>query len=183
MLLAFTALTAVMTYPQVLHLRDGVHDDGDPLLNTWTLAWVAHQLPRAPARLFDANIFYPERKTLAFTETLLLPGLVAAPLQWIGVAPLLVHNLVLLSGFVLSGAGTEKVKAATKDLAVLEAMAMAKAEVMEALEKDTQDLYLTLTNTAHGVGRELIGDVPVLARARNKELRTRCPRRIKSVQL
>ena len=106
MLLVFTALTAVMTYPQVLHLHDGVHDDGDPLLNTWTLTWVAHQLPRAPARLFDANIFYPERKTLAFTETLLLPGMLAAPLHWIGVAPLLVHNLVLLSGFAVSGAGT-----------------------------------------------------------------------------
>jgi hypothetical protein len=106
MLLVFTALTAVMTYPQVLHLRDGVHDDGDPLLNTWTLAWVAHQLPLAPARLFDANIFYPERKTLAFTETLLLPGMLAAPLHWLGVAPLLVHNLVLLSGFAVSGAGT-----------------------------------------------------------------------------
>jgi len=89
MLLVFTALTAVMTYPQALHLHDGVHDDGDPLLNTWTLAWVAHQLPRAPARLFDANIFYPERKTLAFTETLLLPGVLAAPLHWAGVAPLL----------------------------------------------------------------------------------------------
>ena len=58
MLLVFTALTAVMTYPQVLHLRDGVHDDGDPLLNTWTLTWVAHQLPRAPALTLvsDANV-------------------------------------------------------------------------------------------------------------------------------
>ena len=53
---------------------DGVHDDGDPLMVTWVLAWVAHQLPRAPAHLFDANIFYPERNTLAFSETLLVPG-------------------------------------------------------------------------------------------------------------
>ncbi len=30
--LLFAALTAVMTYPQVLHLNDGVHDDGDPLM-------------------------------------------------------------------------------------------------------------------------------------------------------
>ena len=65
MLLVFTVLTAVMTYPQVSHLHDRVHDDGDPLLETWILAWVAHQLPRAPARIFDANIFYPERETLA----------------------------------------------------------------------------------------------------------------------
>ncbi len=101
----FTALTAVMTYPQALHLRDGVHDDGDPLLNTWALAWVAHQLPRAPAHLFDANIFYPERRTLAFSETLLLPSIVAAPLHWLGAGPILVYNLVLLSGFAVSGVG------------------------------------------------------------------------------
>ena len=61
----FAGLTAVMTYPQVFHMMDGVHDDGDPLMVTWVLAWVAHQLPRAPAHLFDANIFYPERNTLA----------------------------------------------------------------------------------------------------------------------
>ena len=76
MLLVFTALTAVMTYPQALHMHDGVHDDGDPLMVTWMLAWVAHQLPRAPAHLFDANIFYPERNTLAYSETLLVPGVV-----------------------------------------------------------------------------------------------------------
>ena len=101
----FLPLTCVMTYPQVLHLSDAVHDDGDPLLNTWTLAWVAHQLPRAPARLFDANIFYPERHTLAYSETLLLPSVVAAPLRWVGVPPILVYNLVLLSGFAISGIG------------------------------------------------------------------------------
>ena len=70
-------------------MPDGVHDDGDPLMVTWVLAWVAHQLPRAPAHLFDANIFYPERNTLAYSETLLVPGIVAAPLHWLGVAPIL----------------------------------------------------------------------------------------------
>jgi hypothetical protein len=59
----------------------------------------------APAHLFDANIFYPERRTLAFSETLLLPSLVVAPLRWIGFGPLLVYNVVFLSGFVLSGSG------------------------------------------------------------------------------
>ena len=48
-----------MTYPQALHLSDTVHDDGDPLLNAWALVWVAHQLPIAPAHIFDANAFYP----------------------------------------------------------------------------------------------------------------------------
>ncbi|HXI30493.1 MAG TPA: hypothetical protein VNG89_18775, partial [Vicinamibacterales bacterium] len=103
MLLLFTALTAVMTYPQIFRMADGVHDDGDPLLVTWVLAWVAHQLPRAPAHLFDANIFYPERNTLAYSENLIVPGLAAAPLQWLGVGPILIYNLVFLSGFALSG--------------------------------------------------------------------------------
>ncbi len=101
----FIALTAVMTFPQVLRMTDGVHDPGDPLMVTWVLAWVAHQLPNAPAHIFDANIFYPERNTLAYSETLLVPGLIAAPLHWLGMAPILVYNLVFLSGFALSGVG------------------------------------------------------------------------------
>ena len=104
-LVLFTLLTCVMTYPQALHLAHTVHDDGDPLLNTWALAWVAHQLPRAPAHLFDANIFYPERRTLAYSETLLFPAAAVAPLEWLGVPPILVYNLVLLSGFAISGVG------------------------------------------------------------------------------
>jgi len=104
-LLLYTLLTAVMTYPQVLHLRDGVHDDGDPLLNAWALAWVAHALPTAPAHVFDTNIFYPDRRTLAYSETLIAPGIAAAPLRWLGVGPILVYNIVFLSGFIVSGVG------------------------------------------------------------------------------
>src|SRR4051812_37141443 len=94
-----------MTWPQVLHMREGVHDPGDPLMVTWILSWVAHQLPIAPAHIFDANIFYPERNTLAYSETLLVPGLFAAPLYWLGVGPIVIYNLVFLSGFALSGVG------------------------------------------------------------------------------
>ena len=101
----FVVLTAVMTWPQVLRMTDGVHDPGDPLMVTWVLGWVAHQLPRAPAHIFDANIFYPERNTLAFSETLLVPGIIVAPLHWLGVGPILIYNVVFLSGFAMSGVG------------------------------------------------------------------------------
>ena len=104
-LLVFALLTAVMTWPQAARMRDGVHDPGDPLMVTWVLAWVAHQLPSAPGHLFDANIFYPERNTLAYSETLVVPGALAAPLHWAGVSPLIVYNLVFLSGFAISGVG------------------------------------------------------------------------------
>src|SRR5215470_5373195 len=105
-LVLFTALAAVMTYPQYLHLTDSVHDDGDPLLNAWAIAWVAHQLPIAPAHIFDGNVFYPERRTLAYSETMLVPSTAVAPLWWAGAGTLLVYNIVFLSGFIVSGAGT-----------------------------------------------------------------------------
>src|SRR5262249_17161675 len=80
----FVALTAVMTYPLVWHLGDAVYDAGDPLLNLWVIRWVIHQLPRDPRHLFDANIFAPERHTLAFSETLIAPAVLTAPLAWLG---------------------------------------------------------------------------------------------------
>jgi hypothetical protein len=104
--LLFTVLTAAMTYPQMRHMRDAVHDPGDPLLNLWALSWVAHQLPLAPSHLFHGNIFAPERWTLAYSETLLAPAVVAAPLLWMGMSRILVYNIVFLAGFIFSGVGT-----------------------------------------------------------------------------
>jgi len=79
------------------------NDNGDTMLNEWTIAWVAHQAPRAPTRLFDANIFYPERRTLAFSESMIVQGMLAAPVLWLGGSPVLAYNLVLIAGFALTG--------------------------------------------------------------------------------
>ena len=101
----YALLTAVMTYPQVRHLGSAVSlDEGDALFSVWRLAWIAHQLPRDPLRLFDANIFYPEPGTLAFSDAVIVPGLMAAPLLWLGVHQIAVYNIIFLSGFALSGA-------------------------------------------------------------------------------
>jgi hypothetical protein len=103
-LLVFAALTCVMTYPQVRQM-DGVSiDTADPLLSTWRLSWFAHQLPRDPLHLYDANIFYPEPRTLAYSDAMLVPSLTIAPAVWLGMHQLLAYNLLLLSGFALSGA-------------------------------------------------------------------------------
>jgi hypothetical protein len=101
----FWGLTFAMTYPQIKVLDRGVSlDIGDPLLSTWRLAWLAHQLPLDPWHLFDGNIFYPEKNTLAFSDAMIVPSLTVAPLVWLGVHQLFAYNLLLLSGFALSGA-------------------------------------------------------------------------------
>jgi len=78
------------------------NDNGDAELNEWAMAWVAHQVPRAPLQLFDANIFYPERDTLAYSEPLIVPALMGAPLYWVGFSPVFVFNIVLMLGFALT---------------------------------------------------------------------------------
>jgi hypothetical protein len=101
----YALLTAFMTYPQIQFLGSAVSlDEGDALFSIWRLAWIAHQLPRDPLNLFDANIFHPEPGTLAFSDATVVPGLMAAPLLWLGVHQLTVYNIIFLSGFALSGA-------------------------------------------------------------------------------
>jgi hypothetical protein len=103
-LLFFVAMTVVQTWPLATHpARLSRNNTADTLLNEWALSWIAHQLPRAPLRLYDANAFYPERGTLAYSEPMIVQGLLAAPLRWLGASPVLAYNLVLLAGFALSG--------------------------------------------------------------------------------
>ncbi len=78
-------------------------DNDDAALNTWALAWVAHILPRAPWQLFEAPIFYPDAHTLAYSEHMLVPALMGAPLMWLGVPPLAVSNILIILGLALSG--------------------------------------------------------------------------------
>jgi hypothetical protein len=100
----YAALTVAMTYPQIREMRSVSVDTGDPLLSTWRLSWFAHQLPRDPLHLFDANIFYPEARTLAYSDSMLVPSMMIAPIVWLGVDRVVAYNILLLSGFALSGA-------------------------------------------------------------------------------
>ena len=77
-LAVFILLACIHTWPLA---ADPAHasriDNGDAMLNTWAVAWVGHQLPRDPLNLFDANIFYPEPLTLAYSEAMIVQGVLA----------------------------------------------------------------------------------------------------------
>lgn len=94
-----------VTWPQFKAFSTTVADHWDPLLSVWRLSWIAHALAASPLHLFDAPIFYPEARTLAYTDAVLLPALVSAPLIWLGAPLVLVYNLMLLGSMVLSGLG------------------------------------------------------------------------------
>jgi hypothetical protein len=101
--LAFCLFTAVVTYPQVMVLTTAIADHPDPYFSIWRLGWIAHQLAVDPRHLFDANIFYPERNTFAYSDAMLLPGTLLAPLFWLRLSPVGIYNGALLGALTLSG--------------------------------------------------------------------------------
>lgn len=103
--LGFCALTAVMTWPWVLHMRDAVADRGDPYMISWTLWWDYHQTFTDPLRLFDANVFYPYKYTLAFSENDYGLALIFFPLFALGVRALTVNAIATFLGFAFCGYG------------------------------------------------------------------------------
>jgi hypothetical protein len=98
----FSALTIVATWPQVIQPA-GIPDHRDAWLNMWRLAWVAHQVPRDPMHLFDANIHHPEPGTLAYSDATLVQGLLASPLLRAAVPAPYVHTGLVLASFVFAG--------------------------------------------------------------------------------
>jgi hypothetical protein len=102
----FVALTIVLTYP--LAFRAGtavIAADPDAELYMWTLAWDTHAFTHQPLAIFDANIFYPYARTLAYSENLIGSALVAAPILWATGNPVLALNVVMLLSIVLCGTG------------------------------------------------------------------------------
>ncbi len=103
--LAFLGLTILMTWPWVLHLRDHASDTGDPYLNSWILWWDFHQTFHDPLHLFDGNIYFPYKLSLAFSEHNYGLALPLFPLFALGLRPLTAQGLLTLLGFTFSGYG------------------------------------------------------------------------------
>ncbi len=94
-------LALAMSWPLPARLATHVpYDLGDPVLTTWQTAWGGHAL-RSEARTFQANIFRPERDTLAFTDSLL--GLAPFNIGGRGMRSALIrHGLLWIGAYVVA---------------------------------------------------------------------------------
>ena len=102
----FGGLTVLLTSPIAFHLGTvGRTDNSDGRMSIWNVAWVARTLVVDPLHVFDANIFYPHRWTLAYSESNLGAGILAIPVYWATGNPYAAHNFVFLLSFVLSATG------------------------------------------------------------------------------
>ncbi len=106
-LFIYVLVTLLMTYPLILRMGNTVLSDlGDPLLNTWILAWDVKKFMAFDfLRIFDANIFYPSRTALAYSEHLFGSAVFALPVMAAWKNPILTYNVIYLSGMILSGFG------------------------------------------------------------------------------
>lgn len=103
-LVLFCALTVAHTWPLATAPGAiGRNDNKDTMLNTWAIAWVAHALVTSPSQVLAGNIFHPERHTLAFSDPVIVPGLLSVPVRAAGASPVLTYNISLLVGYALSG--------------------------------------------------------------------------------
>jgi hypothetical protein len=103
--LAGIALALITTWPLILHMPSRISPDlGDPVRTAWEVAWVGHAILHQPLHLFDANVFYPHRLSLAFSDSLL--GYGPAGLFGSGtVAALVRYNLLFLFAWSLCFVG------------------------------------------------------------------------------
>jgi hypothetical protein len=101
----FLIFTIILTWPVAVRLNTAVPDLGDPLLNTWILDWDLYSITNAPSHIYDANIFYPSKAPLAYSENLFGIAIVALPFYLLGFTPLAVYNIAMLLGFAFCGYG------------------------------------------------------------------------------
>jgi hypothetical protein len=107
--IAGVGLAILMTWPlaaDLAHVGRTLPNDADGQFSIWNIAWVARTIVADPLDLFDANIFYPHKLTLAYSEANILPGIIGVPAWWLTRNPWLTLNVVLLFGFASSFACT-----------------------------------------------------------------------------
>lgn len=103
---AFLALTAIMTWPWILHLRNAIPDTGDPYAISYLLWWDYHQTFHDPLNLFQATFFYPYHYTLAFGEFDYGVSVLFFPLFALGFRPLTIYSVAAFLSFPFTGYAT-----------------------------------------------------------------------------
>jgi len=75
---------------------------GDPVFNLWVLSWGAHQVRAGLPSFWDANIFYPTRGTLTFSDHLIGPAAQLALFETVVPNPIAGYNFLFFTSFVAS---------------------------------------------------------------------------------
>lgn len=104
-LILFGIFALIMTWPLATGLSDRLISWGDPVFQAWTMAWDVHAWRTDPLHVFDANVFYPYRNTLAYSDHLFGQAALVAPVLLTTKNAILADNIAVLLAYALSGFG------------------------------------------------------------------------------
>ncbi len=93
------------------HLIRGINYSlvpGDGLFTYWTIRWDVYSFLHDPLNLFNSNIFYPNENTLAYSEGLFVPALIALPIFLVIRDMVVTYNLLIFFSYILSAFGAYK---------------------------------------------------------------------------
>jgi hypothetical protein len=103
----YTAVSLVYFWPLPRLWGDHIGPDlGDPLFNLYVLKWGVHQIRLGMPDVWDANIFYPTRGALAFSDHLLGPAAQLALFETVVPNAIAGFNFLFVSAFVASALTT-----------------------------------------------------------------------------
>lgn len=95
--------TIAFFWPIISHIAT-YSPGGDAMFNAWEMrrnqnCLLGNNCPDYT----DANIFYPNKDTMLYSETQLSAGVVTLPLYWLSDSPILAYNILTIVLFFLSG--------------------------------------------------------------------------------
>lgn len=100
-LVLFFLLSCVATFPLIFHLHEMIPGLGDQLLVSWIMNWDIHALLHDPLHLFNANIFYPYKNTLAYSDVFITSALLSFLPLLILKQPVVAYSWTLLLSLTL----------------------------------------------------------------------------------
>ena len=97
-------LAVAMTWPMAGKFNRAARlNFGDGEWSVWNVTWVAHALTTRPTALFQANIFHPDRDTLAYSEANVVTGALGVPFHLATRGnPYATHNGAILTALALA---------------------------------------------------------------------------------
>jgi hypothetical protein len=98
----FALVSVAFTWPLARHIEDTLISWGDPVFQAWTISWNWYALTTDPLNIFNANIFYPWRNTLAYSDHLFGQTLLVLPVIALTGNAILADNVAVLLAFFLS---------------------------------------------------------------------------------
>lgn len=102
-ILFFIVYSGIVLHPRTVDMKGKIHAGPDPKTIMWAMTWDHRQLLRDPLNLYRANIYYPHKQALAFSDTELVPALTTLPFRLFINEPTVLFNLAYWIAFILSG--------------------------------------------------------------------------------